>query len=505
MDEHNLPNVASTELKTATPFQVMLHFPSFDDPNESVPSKFSVGFVKTSWSTNLSEKLSSNTSSDDSKMVEYSANHKFDYLLYTYMCMNMPQIKVLAEFEEFVQICLPHNLAHNVIKDGYLCYDDEPKQNINPIWLDVNSQLFMKSKPNAREFYNIMIGNVPFLEEWTNSLPAYPLTCPQPWSYCSHLPRAIPLFLCSKSRVKHRYSLRTLSEILRMRVRKRVKDENGDYIPDEYGEWVPIKPNERYLEGTVVLPKPELWGRYAKITDGEKDWRSDNIKDREVNMLPHSIYTEDIIMTTSPNEVRLGSEVIMELYSKTPVKAAFWVAENIDSTKFNNYSNYTTDPNIIFNGWNPIKSYQLNYGTMKRIPERSHNHADQAEPWYHFPSCPVEPGYNACAMSYDPSSIHADVGLIFSENLKTNLTLKMGDTDPFLIKSGYLKKSSKNPNFEDELDELKDNVASGCKFKIHAILLVYKKLEFNNDTVNSVIGPSNMPNIPNTPMAPLTI
>ena len=459
-------NVAKFELDTLTrsAFQQSLHLPA--DGDEEIDSRFSYQFKKTSWSSQMSEKLESN--SNDGKII-YTANHKFDFLMNTCMVQQLPALRVLKEYRKNVQICWPHNVNHNIIIDGNLCFDDDTVQKVNSVWLDIYSQFYMKA--GFRDHYNIMSGTVPFLEKWTEYLPSFPVICPQPWFYGRNTAVSIPLFLCSKSRVTHNYSIRTkISDILRMRV-----------FNPKTNKWAEIKYNFKYLEGVTeqeLVKKPEMWGRYALISDSEREWR---------RTLTHEIYSEDMIMASSENSNKFGSSVPVSIHSDMPLKAVHWVAENVDASKMNNRSNYTTNTKDYFKGWNPIKSPQLTYGGSVRIPKMSHYHFDSIEAWYNFPSPPSEHGYNAYSICYDVSSLHADVGVVLS-GLSAKLTCTLGNTDPFLSK--VIDRRRQDPQGkeyghedlvpDEAIEEKSQDDINSPNFKIHVLLLVTRKIVFEN-------------------------
>ncbi len=230
----DLINVAKIELDTLSAFQQMIHYPSTED--EEIDSRFSYEFKKTSWSIHLTEKLKA-VPSDET--ITYIANPKFDFLLYTYLLCKLPALRVVKEYRKLIEICWPHNVAHNILKEAILHFDDDPAQNFNSIWLDIYSQFYMK--PGFRSHYDIMVGNVPFLENWGEYLPAYPVISPQPYYYSRHEGVAVPLFLCSLSRVTHTCAIKTkLSDILRMRV----------YDKKER-RWMEIPYNWEYLQGVA--------------------------------------------------------------------------------------------------------------------------------------------------------------------------------------------------------------------------------------------------------------
>ena len=456
----DLINIAKVELNTLSAFQQILHFPASED--EEIDSRFSYQFKKTSWSTHLPEKLKASSSEGS---ITYTANSKFDFLLHSYLMHKLPAYRVMEGYRNTIQIAWPHNVAHNISKGAHLRFDDDSAQKLNNVWIDIHSQFFMK--PGFRDHYNIMVGNIPFLEDWSEFLPAYPVICPQPWYYARHEAVAIPLFLCSLSRVTHTYTVRTkLSEILRMRAYDR-----------KTNSWREIPCNWKYLEGVneqESLPYPEMWGRYTRITDAEREWR---------RSLPHEVYSEDVIAITTDNASQFGSSVPVNLHSDAPVKGMFWVAENTDASRLNNFSNYTTNTADLFKGWNPVKNITLTYGGVTRISTMEHDHFDRAEPWYKFPSPPSEPGYNAYSFGYDTTSLMADVGVVL-DGLDARLSCILGNNDPFLSKIIDRRRSRVDETDDLIPEETIENTPTNNKrspnFEIHVLLLVTRMIRFTN-------------------------
>lgn len=464
-DPHNIVKI---DLDTITVFQKKIHTTKNED--EEIESRFVYNFRKTTWSTHLPVKLKMQNSDD--KLV-YIADNRFHYLLYTCMRQKLPQVNVHESYKNRIEICWPVNLGLNIIKNSDLSFDDDIFQSIDNIWLNIHSQCYMLDGSGKRDHFNLMIGNVPFLQKWSTFLPEYTLDIPQPWYYCKNEVFAIPLFLCSLSKIEHSYTvISKLSDLLRMRI----KNDDGSYLY--------IKCNTKYLYNLDInssLPTPELWGRYAQITEEEKNWRKEQ---------KNKLYIEDVISCTSENEYGFGQKATVDLHANTPCKAIFWVAENLKSSSLNNYSNFTTNNNDLFNGWNPILTSNLKYGGIERLPEMDSDHFDRIEMFYKFPSAPWQPGYNAYSFSYDTNSLNADVGITFQppshNDLKAKLIVKLGNNDPFLKNIDYSKdstKQSENINLipDEIISDNKNNNIIDKNFKIHIRLLVMKKIKFSNN------------------------
>jgi len=461
--------VAQIEIDTLTTLQKKYHHPEEDD--EKIPPRFSFNVVKTPWSVNILEELTS-TASKGGIVVDFVANSKFDYITYVYLTQKIRSFRIIEEALGKVEICLPHNLGHHITRSGSCMLDGNVIQQLDETWLDIQSQFFMK--PGHREHYNVMIGNVPFLERWGDSIPEYTLTIPQPFYHCNDR-LALPLHLESLSKVTYKYELRRkISDIVRMRVRV-----------DEDSEWTEIPFNKKYIEGVrkdEMLELPAMWGRYILITDSERNWRKEEVDIvTGIPNKPAKVYAENIIKVTQSNTSQLGQSIEMQLNSPLPVKAIFLVAKNMDAASVNNHSNYTTNANNLLEGWNPISNIGLFYGGVSRIPDMDHIHFDMAEPFYRFRSPPCEPGYSAYSFGYDTTSLHADVGVVFNAiGNQAKISVRLDDTEPSMSTS---KDSFKEQNGDVFIPEEfhKSNVKNyvgGSKYKVSAYLLVTTEIIF---------------------------
>ncbi len=456
-------NVLKLDIDGLTEFQKELHYSKDpEDPTDVVNSRFKPDMDKYAWSTHTKTKM---THTHHEGEVIYTASKKFDVLFNTEMHINLIPIKVKDKFKSSIEICYPHNVGHNICYQGDLKIDDDLHQSIDSVWMDIHSQYFMKRGQGMRNHYNRMIGSLPCLEEWNIELPGLKLIVPQPFYYSRNTRVALVTLRSSKNTITHHYKIRNkIDEILRMRVK--LKNGKG------YKE-IPCK--LQYLDiqnSSNEIPIPELWARYALMTDEEREWIIEGMKNSK-----HTIYTEDIVMVTSNNPTPLGSTDVIPLHCKTPCKSLFWVAQDIKGIENRNFSNYSTNLDDKTKGWNPCAKIDLKYGGASRIEKLSHNHFEFSEPWNFFPSAPSEPGYNALSLGYEPSSLNSDTAIVL-EPLNASLHVKLGDTNPFL--------SIDEPEEEfgvdgeiipvEALDEDTLDHQSGSRYLIHVRALVYKKL-----------------------------
>lgn len=468
-------NIARFEFEILNDFQKDLHL-IFDEnelPEEGVEiiSFFHHKFEKSTWYSQYTTKFK--CTSTENELI-YTVNNTFHYLLYSYMRQTFPALRVAERYKGLVQICWPHNLGTNYIVEGRLKFDDDVPQTIDSYWFDIYSQFYMK--PGFREHYELCVGSVPFLEQWRDFLPEFTTNVMQPFYYMRDVSTALPLFYFSSlTTITQNYTVRnTIGQLLRMRI---------NTIPDQPDNpvWKEIPYNPKYIEGagsTGILRVPEMWGRVSYGMEMEINWHKECSFEGVENLDPKKpanekvFYIEDVIACESDNPSQYGAKVVIDLDCKTPAKAMFWVAENLTARENRNFSNYTTNADDLYQGWNPIKGVSLSYGGHTRLDNMESDHFDKIEPWKHFPSAPWQPGYNAYSFSLDSTTLDADVGIVW-DGLKAKMTATLGNTDPTLKP---VKRTDEHRAVLDELENDNKVQSSSDRFQIHVRLLVTKKM-----------------------------
>ena len=273
------------------------------------------------------------------------------------------------------------------------------------------------------------IGNIKCLEEWCEFLPANPINVDQPWFYSMDHALSFPIFYKhSQTRAEHRYSFkRKVTDLLRVQIL-------------DQGKWKDIVRNTHvYLDisSNSTIKTPELWGRYAYISENEIGWFKCTEK--------RSYYFRSIEMCDTENPNRYKTTAEITLHCNNPCLAFFWVAENRNATLIHNFSNYTTNANDIKAGYDPIKTTSLTYGTTKRLDKMPSDHFSIAEPRKHFPSAPNEKGYHGHSYAWDSTSFHGDIGIVFAANMNVKLHCKIDEGNIY-----------KNGTGEDEKDAIED-------------------------------------------------
>lgn len=393
------------------------------DKNNSnqINSRFSHDMQKYAWGVHSKEVLKSYLGNNKDEII-YEVSSKYDTLFATEMHITLLPIRVKEEKRKTVEICYTHNPGHNIPYYAELKVDDDHLQTIDSVWMDINSQFYMKPGSGKYESYQKRIGNVSILLDWNTELPGFKLNVPQPFYYSKDTRIALKILRNSSSKITYHYNIkRDIKRFIRMRVRK-----------SEHDEWKEIPCNMKYLEvkggKDKLIPIPELWGRYSLMNDDERNWQIETLKMENAKM--NTLYIEDIYREDTSDSKEVGTTVKVPIKSKYPCKALFWVAQNEKAKLTNNYSNYTTNLDDISFGWNPCGNLTINYGDSESesVP-MSREHYEDSESWDFFPSSPQEYGYNAISYSFDQSTLNGDTSIILSP-LNVSFNIKLDDKVP---------------------------------------------------------------------------
>jgi hypothetical protein len=460
--------ILRVEKQNIATFQKEMYLPETE--TEKIGTRFSLDFEKKSQANHIKVRMDQVPMKEGE--IKYTASQKFDNLLKIEAHITLLPIKVKEEYKKTVTICYHHNLGHNILYEGECKLDNEHYGYLNSQYLDIHSQYFVKK----RNLYNRMIGNIPCLEEWNTELPAIPLIVPQPYSFSRNPRVSIPLLKSTKNIVTFEYKVKTkLTDLIKMRV----LTKDGVY------KVLPIC-NLKYLEtkNATNIPIPEMWGRYSEMTDAERNWRK-SIDMKTGEPIKQVIYVEDIEKISSKNPITIGTKETLSLASSIPTKHIFWMAGLTDA----GFSNYTTNKNDVYKGYNPCAKAAIKYGSSDRVEECGQEHFSLSEA-FDFPweNTPCEDGYNVHTYTFNPNDIqNADTAVNLKE-CGASLTVLLNDTNPFLNKDEEKEYYNEDGEvipveaLEDHIDESKKD-----KFILHVCTVVTRKMEiFWNEKTSSL-------------------
>ena len=460
--------IIKLEKQNIAGFQKEMYLPK--DDKEKIETRFSLDFTKRAQGNHIKVKLEQIPVKEGE--VKYIASKKFDSLLKVAAHITLLPIKVKEEYKKTVTICYHHNIGHNILYEGECKVDSEHFSFIDSYFMDIYAQYFVKK----RKLYNRMIGSIPCLEEWNTELPGLPLIVPQPYSFSRNSRVSIPLLKSTNNTVTFEYKVRTkLTDLLKMRVL--LKDGTYKVLP---------VCNLKYLDtkNATNIPIPEMMGRYAEMTDEERNWKK-SIDMITGEPLKQVMYVEDIDKISSKNPVTLGTKETLSLAGVAPAKHIFWMASLTDA----GFSNYTTNRNDIYKGYNPCAKASIKYGSSDRVEECGHENFDLAEVFdWDWPNTPCEAGYNVHTYTFNPNDIqNADTAVNLKECGAT-LTILLGDTNPFINKDE--EKEYYNEDGEViPIEALENEQDDGRKdkYNLHVRTIVTRKLEvYWNDKSSSL-------------------
>lgn len=415
--------LAKETLNSLTDFQRDIHILNEHDGNDIIAIHHKK-FIKSTWYSTVITKLEAKEDGDD---VVYRVNDSFHYLEYTYRCFKTPVVRVKQEWIDKVRIAWPHNLGNNISITATFKEDDDGYQTIDHVWGDMYPEFYQKNGANGREGYNLGVGNVDYLEGWSTFLPAVDINIEDPWFYSMDISDAYPIWpKGSSTKAEMRYTYRRkVVDLLRL-----------ELWSEKEQVWKPQRKNfQKYIEmSSSEIKIPELWGRYAYVSDDELKYYNqcddDTWVEKNDGTKQKIMYIRDVAICDVSNSAPCKNTSNVELMSRNPCLAFFWAAENSRATSIHNFSNYTTDPNNIYKGWDPIKHSSLKYGNTPVFEKMDSHHFSIAQPRRHFLSTPSVPGHHGYSNASDSTNFNSDIGIVY-DGMKARLSCYIDNDDIF--------------------------------------------------------------------------
>jgi hypothetical protein len=408
---------------------------------------------RTTWHARFPKKIDGDGS--DTTVRYKLDNGKFDLLDSTILSQKWPAIAVRPQYEGKIEICWPHNLGTNVLESAVIKYGDDELPHIDAKYCDVYFQKFLD--PAERSHHNWGIGNKPSLENWSTFLCEDETTIKLPWFFSRDSSVALPLYYCSNLSATMTVNYkRDILNLLRMR---RINDD-GTY------EIIPADKQYLFLskDNSTALPKPEITGLYIKLETDEVEAYKCWTREGKYG----DFYFEDVVSLHSANPQKFDSNIKVELECDADVNAIFWFAENVTSTALGNLSNYTTNADNLYEGFNPIEHSTLTAGGNPIFKELNTNVLAQSLIDV-FPGRPTDQGILGWSFTQKPRSLDAMIG-VNMKDVKYQISSKIKDRDPYL------------QFFDPRTGKLQTKVSDGKDndFILHVYLLVTRKVTFSS-------------------------
>lgn len=500
--------IAVHDLTTLTAFQEELHgtYNKDDKPktdedaeDDDIVCVFARQFHRTSWYSHMSAPLQCTGENP----FTFSVNNTFHFVKYLYLVDGLPALRVKREFQGRVRIAWPPYPAHNIVNSLVFDVDGSRFGYLDSHIIDSMAQYTMGY---CREHYDMMVGNVDMLTKWSTFLPEYPLQLPLPFDIARDPSHAFPiLYTNTKSNINIILNMRNkIVDLLKMeRLTERTievrEEKNGEVklVKQKSQYWKPIPCALEYLEGVSAsgtIRKPELWGRYAYLTEKELNWwrkcndvsnvqveeiiDTTNAQEPEkVKLIHWNYFIDDFVGCDDDNEKSYGETAAVSLSGRYPTRAVFFFAENMTARKNRNFSNYTTNVDDLAKGWDPCARHTLQFGDTKRLDDVDSIHSANVECLYHAVNPPRDPGYHLIAFSDRLDSLDADLGIVM-DAVKARFSVKLGNTDPML------KQVMGDESRFEELENLNQEEyrKGGPQFILRVRMLITRKLSFVYNT-----------------------
>jgi len=419
-------NAAKLELGSCPP-DYMKNLYSGRNGNADTLTLFEREYSPTTWHATNTLKMA-RTEDKSELTATYTVDPTSHVLEYSYLRYMLPSVQVKPAYIGKYRIAWGKNVGSNRIINANFTYLDQEYPGFDRVFLDDYYEWFLSGEDKIT--HAIGVGNVPALLEFSNYLPAYPINIEQPWFYSAKCFPGWPILnTYAHTPAQHNYTFADLRSLLRVQV----SDGRGGW------ENVSSELEADDINGIVTFGKtvdvfPDLHGKYALLNPAEYNSYM-GICNGVINPeFTRKYYVRDVIITDSPNDNVAGSTCVVPLESKTLCLGFFWKCSNVQAAAAHDPSNYTTNPNCLQAGSDPVVTSSLKYGNVHKFKKMPSDHFNLAVSRYHFPSCPRDPGYHGYVYANDPSSGDTEIGVLLGQGpdgaTRINSTLEVEINNP---------------------------------------------------------------------------
>ena len=456
------------------------------DENEEVQSCFTFKNVKSSWQATHMAKLRGTY--EDGKLCA-EADKRFHHLTQVNYRQRIKATALTQEaIEKGFEICYPHNLITTIIKNIQYKYGDELGEKLSSHVLNILIGYFRNSERDR--INNDCIGNIPALENWTTELREHTLDLKVPFFFSWDLSRAIKLVRSVDTPVTFEVETEQKHTDI-IRIRKKLPDGTYKYYQKGDKQISKFKIFKNIDKQDDKLEKPELWGHYNIVNEGEKIFHHRLMEDipEEVRE-PDHMYILDWVEFSEKNAKKLGDHVDIKIDEKLPCLALFWNAQNKTSLEYKNPSNYTTNSENVYQGWDPIKKFSIKHGSETYRFKDTDSDIAKRQASLKFPSSPITNGYFAHSLTYDINRTDINIGKNLS-SYGTLLQIELGNKSPYKeLENIHQNSEEQESNLDKMDDEYEEDVREDREdqFYVKAAALIVKKLKWEYTTATDKDG-----------------
>jgi hypothetical protein len=313
-----------------------------------------------------------------------------DYLLHTWLRVQVPKVKLLDNNNPTLTIRWTRNFMHNLIREACLTFNDLVAARFDNYHLDFWAAFTVPA--GKRNGYNNMIGN---FTELTQGQPpgvpilAHTLNLPLPFFYSRDSGVALPTAALPYNEMRINCSMRTWNDLLISYDQTAVQEQR-----------LAINATTDLVNGTPVLGPCCVWADYAIVSNDER---------KRMACAPRDILIEQV--QTAPRQAftpATNPQQSFDIRFSHAIKVLFFAVRN--RTWPSEWSNYmSASPVSAFGLTNftptgssdPILQTSLIYENTNRLAQMGSDYFALVNPYYHAPVIPLDTGFHMYSYSLD--------------------------------------------------------------------------------------------------------
>lgn len=346
---------------------------------------------KSTWFTQVPVCLSkASGSADFGQQWSVSVSRAGDYLLQTWLRVQIPKVELTTVSGDTRRIRWTRNLMHNIISDCAITFNDLVAARFDNYHLDFWTAFTVPAgKVNG---YNNMIGNFDDLiqpHSAAQPLESYTLNLPLPFFFTRDSGVALPTAAIPYNDMRISFSFRPYTDLL-------IVDET-----DSLGNIVSRPVISSDLKSVPTLQgNAQVWANYAIVSNEER---------KRMACAPRDILIEQVqtapLQQFNPSQ---NSRPSYDIRFSHAIKVLFFAVRN--TSVQSEWSNYTTSEPV-FTGSvlnftpesavDPIASTSIVYENTQRLASMGSDYFSLVQPYYHAPVIPLSTGYHMYSYSLD--------------------------------------------------------------------------------------------------------
>lgn len=407
---------------------------------------------KITWSSRKILKLNS-TNSDGKSIVTFGPDAHFARNIT--MIVNWPALEVNRVYADRVRVCYPNNLGFRPIIKFRLMLDGKERGVVERYSADAIHQ-FYRNPTTSEASYDCSLGRLPFLTEWSNSIPKWTTDIDVAFDLGSP-DNPIELWATNDAHIEASIEV-NIMEIIRMET---LKD----------GEWVPIPPRPQYLINHGALREPLYPQFYCELGKVKKEELQNYMEESESR--PIRRYFDHFVIKDD-NTKAFGQVANLKIGIKQKCTAIMSFVTNVEYEAQHNTSNYTTNECLKL-GWSPISRHALTHGDAVVHFDLPHEYLSRSIPRQNNLTSPVDDGFGIYLLGTRPTEPPPDLGYNFGR-MDSSYRISIEDGSSFL-KNLHI---SDHENLDDEIQSGKilefsfENSKSQQKFIACLVLRLIK-------------------------------